>query len=103
MDALKAAVGDLAMREMVWAQHLHGQMYASDHEGYGVLSEEVQEAKEEQMRLDNRMHAMLRHIHQENREKIKGTLLRMEQDAINGACENIQVAAVCRKWLEGMQ
>lgn len=81
MNALRDAISDLVSWEAVQAQRKHGESYASHNEGYGVLAEEVQEASDE----------------------LGDALKAIGRTAVNAAAEAIQVAAVCRKWLEGLE
>jgi hypothetical protein len=75
----------------------YGEGYHSDHEGYAVLQEEIEEAQE---RLDivktwhERMWACIR----EDGEVTEDKLERVEYNAKQLAAEAVQIAAVARRW-----
>lgn len=101
MNELIAAVTTLVCEETQRAKENHGEKYASLHEGYGVLAEEVWEAGKELQMIEAYKQAVLSAIHLDN-DQIGAWLREVERAAINAACECIQVAAVARKMREGL-
>lgn len=79
----------------------HGEIYASIHEAYGVLAEEMHEAELEYVCAKDFFADLIESIHQGRRTMIDSDLEAIEGYAIKAACELVQVAAVCRKALNG--
>ena len=75
-------------------------VFHSAHEGYSVLLEEVEEAQEEMESLGADMKSFWRMIREDNDTEAVNIADMMYQDAIRGAAELIQVAAVCKKFME---
>ena len=85
------------------AAMLHGRLFASVHEGYGVLAEEVQEAGDELEKAEAVMRQLLLAI-REGRDKAIIDLADYIRDtAINAAAECVQVAAMCAKMVRTVQ
>ena len=74
----------------------YGAVYASEHEGYAVLLEEVEEAKEclqiAEETLKDLWKFVRRNVYEDD------TLWKIKQAAINMAQEAVQVAAVCERY-----
>lgn len=102
MQHLICPISALVPQEVERAKENHGPAYASHHESYGVLAEEVQEAGEEHKSVQKHMEQLLRFVRTDYTEGIVDCLKVIHQDAINAAAESVQVAAVCSKWLDGM-
>lgn len=78
-------------------------VFHSAHEGYSVLLEEVEEAQEEMESLGADMKSFWRMIREDNDTEAVNIADMMYQDAIRGAAELIQVAAVCKKFIESTE
>lgn len=78
-------------------------VFHSAHEGYSVLLEEVEEAQEEMESLGADMKSFWRMIREDNDTEAENIAEMMYQDAIRGAAELIQVAAVCKKFIESTE
>ena len=98
---LQAIVTAAVSTELIDARHAHGERYASAHEGYGVLAEELHEATMELRNLDSLIRErLIEDIHENDDQAINDTLSDVELYARKLACEAIQVAAVARKFSE---
>lgn len=97
LDHVKPIVETCVSIELQFAQRDNGQTFHSPHEGFGVLYEEVYEAKKEEEEADKRMNYLLQCIHKNNALGISNNAKLLELFATNAACEYIQVAAMARK------
>ena len=79
------------------AAKLHGAVFASPHEGYGVIAEEVLEVQNENANIVSGCHTLLAFIQQEDMQKVMDTADAIRDAAVNAAAECIQVAAMCEK------
>ena len=86
--------------ELKWARKEHGEKFASDHEAYAVTLEEVQEALEEIAVAHNLLDDIWEMCIRKDDYVSTVMLEQLDQHAINGAAELIQVAAMARKWKE---
>ena len=102
MQNLTNAITNLALLEATNAKQNHGTTYASHHEAFGVLAEEVQEAFHELNTVKRNMDYLLRYIHADDVEGIRLAVDAIKAKAILAAAESVQVAAVCQKWLDMM-
>ena len=98
MRRLTDPLDALATIEAEHARRTHGPDYASHHEGFGVLAEEVQETDDELRTMQRHIEHLLREVRAENSEGIRLTLGAIRQDAVRAAAEALQVAAVCEKF-----
>lgn len=104
LDPIVQEVSPIIDREAQRAKDNHGSGYASEHEAYGVLAEEVQEGWEEAELTSAQMADLLCAIRADDRSAIFDKLRRTQRHAMQACCEYIQVAAVCKKamdWLGG--
>ena len=85
------------------AASIHGKTFASVHEGYGVISEELQEAVTEVERAQAVMYHLLKAIHREDQQTVCDYADRIRDTVVNGAAELVQVAAMCRKMAATLQ
>ena len=86
--------------EVVRAMDRYGKGYASDHEGYGVLSEEIWEAEKEVRDFRRAQNLILLAIHEGDADQMTRALELIQETALLAACECAQVAAVAVKMLE---
>lgn len=104
LDPIMNDVSPIIDREAQRAKDTHGSGYASEHEAYGVLAEEVQEGWEEAELTAQQLAYLLNAIRADDRSAIFDKLRRTQRHATKACCEYIQVAAVCKKamdWLGG--
>ncbi len=100
-NALETIVEAAAMTELADAKRTHGECYASPHEGYGVLMEELHEATVELRDLNSAVtEQLIEDVHEDDLEGMVCTLADVDLLARHLACEAIQVAAVARKYSE---
>ena len=97
MNAVESDVRALVDKELVAANERFPQFH-SVHEGYAVIQEEVDELKEDANRIDGRITSLRARVRFNN--SCEELVSRIYDDAINAACEAIQVAAMCKKFLE---
>lgn len=97
MSTIVHPVNLLVDAEYERAEQLHGAVFASPHEGYGVISEEVLEMQKENAKIVSGCQTLLAFIQQENMQKVMDTADAIRDAAVNAAAESIQVAAMCQK------
>ena len=97
MNAVENDVRVLVGKELAAANERFPQFH-SQHEGYAVIQEEVDELKEDVNRIDGRINCLRAMVRFNN--SCEELVSRIYDDAINAACEAIQVAAMCKKFLE---
>ena len=100
MNAVKSEVEKLVQKELESANQRF-QMFRSDHEGYAVLKEEIEEAYEETVEIKDSLDCAWSCIridsHYEN------CIENIKNHAIFLACEAIQVAAMAQKFIDGQK
>ena len=99
MDAVKEDVELLVQKELESANRKFP-MFHSDHEGYAVLKEEVEEAETDLMNMKDVLSVLWRYIKRnvEVPKKRQAELVKM--CAIELAVEAIQVAAMAQKFMD---
>lgn len=102
MNALLSYVREGISMELRLARRDNGPYFHSTHEGYGVLMEEVYEAKREIERLTSLSDSMLDLVHRNNDYSLKKGAEAIGVAATLAACELIQVAAMARKMRESI-
>ena len=88
--------------ETAHAKAEYGMRYSNAHEAYGVLAEELYEADEEYTDMVGYSHMLIGYIHKGDNDLTRAALECLMNRATKAACELVQVAAVCRKALEGL-
>ena len=97
MNAVENDVRALVGKELSAANERFPQFHSA-HEGYAVIQEEADELKEDANRIDGRITGLRARVRFNN--SCEELVSRIYDDAINAACEAIQVAAMCKKFLE---
>lgn len=82
------------------AAKLHGAVFASPHEGFGVIAEELQEVGDELEIAEGNLSTMLAFIRDEDKQMIADVADCLRDRAVNCAAECIQVAAMCEKMVK---
>lgn len=105
IDHTLRAIGGAVNAELVLATKDHGKYFHSPHEGYGVLMEEVWEAQMHTGSLsalaDNLL--MLLHHVEDSPDAYIRQLDKIKDQALHGAAELCQVAAMCEKGMRSMR
>lgn len=97
MKELKKAVKVLMNEEYERAAERFGESFHSPHEAYAVILEEKEEAGLDIERLQARIRWFWINVKRDDTEFQKEALKDIEKDALNAACECIQVAAMAYK------
>lgn len=98
MEKLIEEVTQLVEAEYGRAGARYGLTHHSDHEAYGVLLEEFQEAEEEVRLCGSALELLWKKIKRDSHDDRKMESLSLIQTkALLGACELIQVAAMAKK------
>lgn len=98
MEKLMKEVEECVEREYGRAGAKFGLTNNSDHESYAVLLEEFQEAQVELKTVERQLELFWGHTKCNDNDHVKYRLLmQMTRNAIYGACEMIQVAAMAKK------
>ena len=99
MNAVQEQVKELVRVELAAANEKFPPFHSA-HEGWAVIMEEAHELREETIALRNKLDIAFRDIMRNDAAMVDATIQSMEEDAVNAACEAIQVAAMCRKFME---
>lgn len=91
--AVKAAIDS----EFSEACIKHGENYHSMHEGFAVLKEEVDEARDEQFHIVNSIFKTWESIRRDNVENALKEIAEIEKHAEALALAAVQIATVCKK------
>ena len=97
MNAIENQVRELVAVELAAANERFPQFH-SQHEGYAVIREELEET-EEKVEMSKKYLKFLWDSIRMN-GKTKWAVEYMKELSINAVCEAIQVAAMCQKFLE---
>lgn len=97
MSTIVQPINLLVSDEYDRAANLHGAVFASPHEGYGVIAEEVQEAGDALEIAESVMKQLLLAIREEKPRSMIDLADYIRDQAVNAAAECIQVAAMCEK------
>ena len=97
MNVVENDVRILVDKELAAANERFPQFHSA-HEGYAVIQEEVDELKEDMDRINGRITSLRARVRFNN--SCEEIVSRIFDDAINAACEAIQVATMCKKFLE---
>ena len=97
MNAVEQDVRSLVDKELAAANERFPQFH-SQHEGWAVIKEEVDELEEAATYAKLTINDVWKEIKHDR--KAKSAVQDVLANAINAACEAIQVAAMCRKFME---
>lgn len=97
MNAVETHVRNLIEIELASANERFPQFHSA-HEGWAVIKEEVEEAEEELAKMKIYLAGAWGNITSD--VQANSDIESLKQRAINVACEAIQVAAMCQKFLE---
>lgn len=97
MTTIVQPINLLVSDELDRASKLHGAVFASAHEGFGVIAEEVNESDNECQRCKTGLRYLIDAIQRECNEDITDISDQIRDAAVNAAAELVQVAAMCEK------
>ena len=97
MNAVENDVRVLVGKELAAANERFPQFH-SQHEGWAVIKEEMEETEEELAKMKIYLAGAWGNITSD--VQANSDIESLKQRAINAACEAIQVAAMCKKFLE---
>ena len=97
MNAVKQEVENLVQKELESANQKFP-LFRSDHEGAAVIFEEIEECKINQTSIETVFSYLWKYVKRDMMDinLIKG----LKKEAINLACEAIQVAAMSQKFID---
>lgn len=95
---VKAAIGS----ETQNAIENYGLKYNSFHEGYAVLKEEVEEARDEHVQIDYAIERLWNNVKTNDVSELKNNVSAILLSAEKLALEAVQIAAVCNKILKSI-
>ena len=98
MEKIKEALEPIVVEELARANEKFPQ-FASGHEGYAVIKEEVEEAGEEYQCMDSHLARMWILVRTNWDEEARKCVSGVRYRAIELAAEAIQVAAMCDKYM----
>lgn len=99
METLLKAMYELAKEEYERANSDHGPI-ASSHEGWALAKEELEETQEELDIVKEHLDCMWTDIRMDNLPGIRSSVNAAWAAAIRCACEAVQVAAVCYRFMD---
>lgn len=99
MESLMKAMYDLAKEEYDRANSSHGPI-ASAHEGWALAKEELEETQEELDVVERRIAGMWDSIRLDDLPECKRKATLAWAASIRCACEAVQVAAVCYRFMD---
>ena len=99
MEKIKEALEPIVVEELARANEKFPQ-FASGHEGYAVIKEEVEEAGEEYQCMDSHLARMWILLRTNGDEEALECVLAVRDRAMDVAAEAIQVAAMCDKYMD---
>ena len=97
MNAIENQVRELVAVELEAANERFPQFHSA-HEGYAVIREEFEEMKEQMEAAEIFLRYMWNDVKANNPAKVSAET--MMDISVDAACEAIQVAAMCKKFLE---
>lgn len=99
MNAVKEDVELLVQKELESANKKFP-MFHSDHEGYAVLKEEVEEAETDLIRIKDQIASIWRFTKKNLNKPKESAAESIKESAIELAVEAIQVAAMAQKFID---
>ena len=99
VNAVENDIRALVDKELAAANERFPQFHSA-HEGYAVILEEIEELSSEARQADEFTVFLWDAVKANNPEETERHISIIEKLAINAACEAIQVAAMCKKFLE---
>lgn len=99
IEVIKTEVERLLTEECERGINKHGS-FSSEHEGYAVILEEVQETEQELEEIKRHLNFAWQYIKQDNSKASLELVNLIKKKAIFAACEAIQIAAMGEKFIQ---
>lgn len=97
INEIRVKVNELVHEELE-RSYKKEDVFHSPHEAYAVLLEEIEEASDELDWIEDHIERCWDGVKNNSTVHLECSI--MHGAAIRGACELIQVAAMCKKWME---
>lgn len=98
-----ASVAKLVIDEYRMAASEHGEYFSSPHEGYSIIKEEAEEAKEEMDSVEWHLEYLWRNVKEDDPNNYRDAAEIIQGRAVRLASEAIQVAAMAKKFIESFE
>lgn len=103
MKELQRDIEYLVSEELIRANKKNP-MFHSDHEAFGVIDEEVRETIDESELIIAGCAGFRTAVHRDYSRNVKGdAIVIIKEAAVRCACEAVQVAAMCDKWVQSKE
>jgi hypothetical protein len=102
MNAVEKDVELLVEKELKSANEKFP-MFASAHEGYAVIKEEIEETEQELHEIKNSLDMLWHNIKLNDNKTQKEFIIQIKSQAKNLSCEAIQVAAMAQKFIDSLE
>jgi len=103
MEELKTLVSLLVETELVNANKKFCPIFHSEHEGYAIIKEEIEEAQEECKYINHELNCIWDYVKRNKTENALAHMKNMKKYAINLSAESIQIGAMCEKFINSFE
>ena len=100
MKELFEAIEQESKKELARAAAFHGSIFASPHEAFAVILEEIEESIDSLVPVVYNLSMFWSGVKEDGKEQQIERLLEIERNALLSACELVQTAAMARKAMQ---